>query len=172
MLFSLISMVGPSHPRFPWWGAPAGSTRLLSSLPTFALLGSLGSILIFAFVSVQAFPTLVTPVHCSEVLRAWIGSLTANDREMLRLWGISSRTLNVAEVEVSCHLLCTAARFWKPSFHVFRFGLVEMTPTLEEVRRICGLLPLSGPAVFMRREGSASSDGPHSLGVCRRADPY
>ena len=43
----------------------------------------------------------------------------------------------------------------KPSFHVFRFGLVEMMPTLEEVRRICGLSPLSRLAVFMRREGYA-----------------
>ena len=29
-------------------------------------------------------------------------------------------------------------------------------PTLEEVRRICGLSPLLGPTVFMRREGYAS----------------
>ena len=64
--------------------------------------------------------------------------------------------LNVAEVEVSQHLLCAAARFWKPVLHVFRFGKVEMTLTLEEVRRICGLSPLLGPAIFMRREGYAS----------------
>ena len=99
---------------------------------------------------------MVTPVHCSEVLRAWIGDLTTGNREKLLLWGISSRTLNVAEVEVSRHLLCAAARFWKPSLHVFCFGKVEMTPTLEEVRRIYGLSPLLGPAVFMRREGYAS----------------
>ena len=99
---------------------------------------------------------MVTPVHCSEVLRAWIRSLTADDRETLRLWGISSQTLNVAEVEVSRHLLYAAARFWKPSLHIFPFGLVEMMPTLEEVLRICGLSPLLGPAVFMRREGYAS----------------
>ena len=137
-------------------GASAGSTGLLSSPPIFVPFDLLGSILIFAFVSVQAFPTLVTPVHCSEVLRTWIRSLTVDDREMLRLWGISSRTLDIAEVEVSRHLLCAAARFWKSLFHVFRFGSVEMTPTLEEVHRICSLSPLVGPAVFMRWEGYAS----------------
>ena len=31
-----------------------------------------------------------------------------------------------------------------------------MMPTLEEVHQICGLSPLLGPAVFMRREGYAS----------------
>ena len=99
---------------------------------------------------------MVTLVHCSEVLRTWIRSLIADDQEMLRLWGISSQTLDIAEVEVSCHLLCAVARFWNPLFHVFHFGSVEMTPTLEEVHRICGLSPLAGPAVFMRREDYAS----------------
>ena len=73
------------------------------------------------------------------MLRAWIGDLNVDDRERLQMWGISSRTLNVAEVEVSRHLLCAAARFWKPLLHVFCFGKVEMTPTLEEVRWIYGL---------------------------------
>ena len=64
--------------------------------------------------------------------------------------------LNIAEVEVNQHLLCAAARFWKPSLHVFHFGQVEMTPTLEEVRWICGLSPLLGPTMIMRRDGYAS----------------
>ena len=62
----------------------------------------------------------------------------------------------MAKVEVSRHLLCTAARFWKPSLHVFHFGLLEITPTLEEVCRIYGLSPLLGLVVFMRGEGYAS----------------
>ena len=64
--------------------------------------------------------------------------------------------LNVAEVEVSRHLLCAVARFWKPTLHVFRFGRVELTLTLEEVRRICGLSKLLGPVVFMRHDGYTS----------------
>ena len=58
-------------------------------------------------------------------------------------------------MEVSRHLLCAATMFWKPAFHVFRFGKVEMTPTLEEVRRICGLSRLLRPAVFMWCDGYA-----------------
>ena len=101
----------------------------------------------------MGFPTLVTPMHCSEVFRGWIGELTASDRKKLRLWGIPSRLLNIVELEVSWHLLCVVARFWKPAQHVFRFGKTELTPTLEEVHRICNFFKLLGPTVFMRRDG-------------------
>ena len=87
----------------------------------------------------QGFPTMVTPTRCSDVLRAWIEALTVEDCERLWSWGISTKFLSIANVEVSRYLLCAAARFWKPAFHVFHFGQVEMTPTLEEVRRICSL---------------------------------
>ena len=90
------------------------------------------------------------------MLQGWIGEPTASDRERLRLWGISSKLLNVAEVEVSRHLLCAAVRFWKPAHHVFRFSKVELTPTLEKVHWICGSSKLLGPAVFMRCNGYAS----------------
>ena len=96
---------------------------------------------------------MVTPTHCSNVLRAWTSELTIEDRGKLRLWGISAKLLSIANVEVSRHLLCATARFWH---HVFRFGQVELTLTLEEVRRICGLSKLLGPVVFMRRDGYAS----------------
>ena len=89
-------------------------------------------------------------MHYSEVLRGWIGELTVGDREKLCLWGIPSKLLNIAEVEVSRHLLCAAARFWKPGHHVFYFGKTELTPTLEEVRRICSFSKLLGPTMFMR----------------------
>ena len=79
--------------------------------------------------------------------------LTEADREKLSLWGIPPRLLKAADVEVSRHLLCAAARFWKPAHHVFRFGRTELTLTLEEVRRICGFSTLMGPTVFMRRSG-------------------
>ena len=59
----------------------------------------------------MGFPTLVTPIHCSEIRREWIGKLIEDDREMLRLWGLPSKLLKAAEVEVSQHLLCAAARF-------------------------------------------------------------
>ena len=65
---------------------------------------------------------MVTPVHCSDALRAWIGMLTANDREKLRLWGISTKFLGIVNVEMSKYLLCAAARFWKLAHHIFRFG--------------------------------------------------
>ena len=51
-----------------------------SSYRSFLFVG-LHSDLCICFV--QAFPTLVTPVHCLEVLRAWIKNLTADDRETL-----------------------------------------------------------------------------------------
>ena len=101
----------------------------------------------------MGFPTLVTPTHCSGTLREWIRQITKGDRERLRLWGLPSKLLKAADVEVSWHLLCTAMRFWKLAHHVFRFGRVELTPTLEEVCRICGFSMLMGPTVFMRREG-------------------
>ena len=69
------------------------------------------------------------------------------------MWGILSKLLKVADVEVSQHLLCIAARFWKPVHHVFCFNRTELTPTLEEVRRICGFSKLMGPSMFMRRDG-------------------
>ena len=96
------------------------------------------------------FPTLVTPMHCSETLREWIGKLTEDDREKLRLWGIPSKLLRAADVEVSRHLLCATARFWKPAYHIFRFGRIELTPTLEEVHWICGFSKIMGPTVFVR----------------------
>ena len=99
----------------------------------------------------MGFPTLVTLMHCSETLREWIGKLTEDDREKLHLWNIPSKLLRAVDVEVSRHLLCTAARFWKPAHHVFRFGRTELTPTLEEVRRICGFSKLMGPSIFIRR---------------------
>ena len=82
---------------------------------------------------------MVTPVHCFDVLQAWIGTLTIEDREKLRSWGISTKFLSIANVEVSRYLLCAIARFWKLAHHIFRFGQVELTPTLEEVCRICCL---------------------------------
>ena len=44
---------------------------------------------------------MVMPIHCSDVLRDWIGELTVDDREKLRLWGISTKFLGIANVEVS-----------------------------------------------------------------------
>ena len=79
--------------------------------------------------------------------------LTEADREKLSLWGIPPRLLKAADVEVSCHLLCAAARFGKLAHHVFYFGRTELTLTLEEVRRIYGFSTLMGPTVFMRRSG-------------------
>ena len=99
---------------------------------------------------------MVTPVLYSNVLRAWIGPLTAGGREKLRSWGISTKFLSIASVKVSRYLLCASAWFWKPAHHVFRFDQVELTPTLEEVRRICCLSRLQGPAIFMRRDGYLS----------------
>ena len=101
----------------------------------------------------MGFPTLVTLTRCSKVLRGWIGELTTGDREKLSLWGIPPRLLKTAEVEVSRHLLCAAARFWKLAHHVFYFGRTELTPTLEEVRQICSFSKLMGPTVFMRWDG-------------------
>ena len=101
----------------------------------------------------MGFPTLVTPAHCSETLREWISKLTKDDCEKLRLWGIPTKLLKAANVEVSRHLLCAAARFWKLAHHVFRFGRTELTPTLEEVCRICGFSKIMGPPIFMRRDG-------------------
>ena len=49
----------------------------------------------------MGFSTLVTPMHYSETLREWIGKLTEDDREKLCLWGILSKLLRVADVEVS-----------------------------------------------------------------------
>ena len=82
----------------------------------------------------MGFPTLVTPTHCSGTLREWICQLTEGDCERLCLWDLLSKLLKAVDVEVSRHLLCAAARFWKPAHHVFRFSKVELTPILEEVR--------------------------------------
>ena len=92
-------------------------------------------------------------MHCSDALREWVGKLTEADHEKLCTWGIPSKLLKAADVEVSQHLLCAAARFWKPVHYVFRFGRIELTPTLEEVRWICGFSRIMGPPVFMRRDG-------------------
>ena len=105
----------------------------------------------------MGFPTLVTPMHCYETLREWIGKLAEGNRERLRTWGIPSKLLRAADVEVSRHLLCAAATFWKPVHHVFHFGRTELTPTLEEVRRIYGFSNIMGLAVFMRRDGCAAA---------------
>ena len=67
------------------------------------------------------------------LLQGWIGELTVGDREKLSLWGVLPRLLKIAEVDVNRHLLCAAAKFWKPVHHVFHFGKTELTPTLEEV---------------------------------------
>ena len=93
----------------------------------------------------MGYPTLVTPMHYLDTLREWVGKLTEADHERLRTWGIPSKLLKAADVEVSWHLLCAAARFWKPVHHVFRFGRTELTPTLEEVRRIYGFSTIIGP---------------------------
>ena len=102
------------------------------------------------------FPTLVISIHCSETLREWIGKLTEDDCEKLRLWGIPSKLLRAADVEMSRHLLYAAARFWKPTHHVFRFGRKDLTPMLEEVRWISDFSKIMGPAVFMRHDGYAA----------------
>ena len=87
-----------------------------------------------AFSTAMGFLTLVTPTRCCKTLQEWIAMLTKADREKLSLWGIPPRFLKAADVEVSQHLLCAATRFWKPAHHVFRFGRIELMPTLEEVR--------------------------------------
>ena len=91
----------------------------------------------------------MTPVHCSDALWAWIGDLTTGDRERLWLWGISFRFLGITDVEVSWHIVCAATRFWKLTHHVFHFGKVEMTPTLEEVHWIYVLSRLLRLVVFV-----------------------
>ena len=113
--------------------------KILHQLPAFSICA-------------MGFPTLVTPTHYSEVLRELIGKLTKDDCEKLRLWGIPSKLLKAADVEVSRHLLCAATRFWKPAHHVFCFGRSKLTPTLEEVRRICGFSKFMGSPIFMRRD--------------------
>ena len=100
----------------------------------------------------MGFPTLVTPAHCFETLREWIGKLTKDDCEKLRLWGIPTKLLKLTDIEVSRHLLCTAARFWKLAHHIFRFDRTVLTPTLEEVCRICGFSKIMGPPIFMRHD--------------------
>ena len=73
----------------------------------------------------------------------------------MHTWGIPSKLLRATNVEVSRHLLCTTARFWKQTHHVFHFGRTELTPTLEEVCRICVFSNIMGPAVLMRHDGYA-----------------
>ena len=68
----------------------------------------------------MGFPTLVTPAHCSETLREWIGKLTQGDCEKLRLWGIPTKLLKAADVEVS-----------PPSFVCRRKVLETGTPRLS-----------------------------------------
>ena len=101
----------------------------------------------------MGYPTLVTPMHCSKTLCEWISKLAEGDRQRLRTWGIPSKLLKAVDVEVSRHLICTTTRFWKPVHHVFRFGRTELTPTLEEMCRICSFSKIMGPPVFMRRNG-------------------
>ena len=101
----------------------------------------------------MGYPTLVTPKHCSDALREWVGKLTETDCERLHTWGIPSKLLKATDVEVSRHLLCAAARFWKPTHHVFCFDRTELTPTLEEVHRIYSFSAIMGPPIFMRRDG-------------------
>ena len=49
----------------------------------------------------MGYPTLVTPMHCSDALREWVGKLTEADHERLCTWGIPSKLLKAADVEVA-----------------------------------------------------------------------
>ena len=89
---------------------------------------------LLAFSPAMGFPTLATPTHCSRTLRERIAMLTEAHHEKLSLWGIPPRLLKATDVEVSRHLLCAAARFWKPAHHVFSFDRTKLMPMLEEVR--------------------------------------
>lgn len=102
------------HANEPIYTLTATGSRAYFSWPTgLHLAGSVLPLLGFGrlehcgnlyLLILLGFPTLVTPTHYSDVLREWIGELTAGDHEGLRLWGISSKFLNVAKAEVSRHL--------------------------------------------------------------------
>lgn len=92
------------------------------------------------------------PAHIVVLLRAWWNSFTPDERSRFEatfgsIYALLSVTLNEGFLPV-------IFKFWHPALSLFRFGVNELTPTLEEYQFLLAMEPgLNTPAQLPPRRG-------------------
>ena len=85
-------------------------------------------------------------VHIPSLAREWLDQLEGLD--WLNFRGHRLHSLKyVRDVIIRPELLHAAVRFWDPEVHVFRFGLQEVCPTVEEFHTYIGGFGLESPVI-------------------------
>ena len=82
----------------------------------------------------------------SAVLQPWIASFENIDWFNFRSHHLNSLR-HIHPIPIRPELLHAAAQFWDPEFHVFRFGLQELCPTIEEFHAYLETRPETEPVV-------------------------
>lgn len=83
-------------------------------------------------------PRLDLQMHYNARLRKWIRSATVQEIQIVKSHGFGN-ALSLAEVEMDWWLLESLIDKWDPRSRVFRFGTIEMCPTLEEYAALLGV---------------------------------
>lgn len=85
------------------------------------------------------------------LLHPWLDSL--HGLGWLNFWGHCLYALkHLREVAIRPDLLLALVHFWDPEVHVFRFGIQELCPTVEEFHAYLGSHDSEEPIVPMIRE--------------------
>lgn len=98
------------------------------------------------------------------LLHPWLDSLEGIDWQNFR--GHCLHALKyLSDIHIRPNLLHAAVRFWDPEVHVFRFGIQELCPTVEELHAYLGSHDSKEPIVPMIRE-SMKKILKTQLGLC------
>ena len=94
-------------------------------------------------------------VSFSALMRPWLDDLDGLD--WLHFCGHRLTSLRyIRDVSIRPELLRAATQFWDPEVHVFRFGLHELCPTVEEFHAYIGGFDLEEPVIPLQGVGFAS----------------
>ncbi|RCU34964.1 hypothetical protein DVA76_18550, partial [Acinetobacter baumannii] len=73
---------------------------------------------------------------CSATFLQWSEKMQAKGMDGLQFVGFGT-CLPLIRVQPDWGMLKAATEFWDVYANVFRFGLQEMSPSLEEISRLC-----------------------------------
>ncbi|KAH7850123.1 hypothetical protein Vadar_028261 [Vaccinium darrowii] len=93
-------------------------------------------------------------VSFSALMRPWLDDLDGLDWLHFRGHRLTSLRY-IRDVSIRPELLRAAIQFWDPEVHVFRFGLHELCPTVEEFHAYIGGFDLVEPIISLQGVGFA-----------------
>ncbi|KAF8380545.1 hypothetical protein HHK36_028032 [Tetracentron sinense] len=86
----------------------------------------------FAF---QTLPNVENHRLCDKKLKRWLDSLDSSEQEAFKKLKLGT-VASLFNVKIKGHLVEAALGCWSLEFHVFKLGVFELSPTLEEYGRL------------------------------------